>query len=239
MRQATGFGEKNFQRTSNQRNEIMMKEATDFASHLKKCEKAIADMKTACESMLSTTKIAMAAQLPRLFEDTAGVSGSETKPVESIGGPGFQSETVGRLSQTASAQIESQVLVPIKRWLDVFNALHGRMKEVEALRLEVDSRRHTVIDLAASVDKLRAKLGKVGGHDAKLEASLDDTIKKLQHKEGKLTCTLFFYPVPQVLFKYCGYISMKCEHDRLCMLLQCLSSRSKRRNSLYTQTCQR
>ena len=167
------------------------------------------------------------------------MSGSETKPVESIGGPGFQSETVGRLSQTASAQIESQVLVPIKRWLDVFNALHGRMKEVEALRLEVDSRRHTVIDLAASVDKLRAKLGKVGGHDAKLEASLDDTIKKLQHKEGKLTCTLFFYPVPQVLFKYCGYISMKCEHDRLCMLLQCLSSRSKRRNSLYTQTCQR
>lgn len=190
MRQATGFGEKNFQRTSNQRNETMMKEATDFASHLKKCEKAIAEMKTACEHMLSTTKVAMAAPLPRLFEDTAGVSGSETKPVESIGGAGFQSETVGRLSQTASAQIESQVLVPIKRWLDVFNALHGRMKEVEALRLEVDSRRHTVIDLAASVDKLRAKLGKVGGHDAKLEASLDDTIKKLQHKEGKLTLSV-------------------------------------------------
>jgi hypothetical protein len=40
------------------------------------------------------------------------------------------------------------------------------------------------------VDKQRAKLGKVGGHDAKLETSLDETIKKLQHKEGKLTRTL-------------------------------------------------
>lgn len=64
-------------------------------------------------------------------------------------------------------------------------------ERVEALRLEVDSRRHTVIDLASSVDKQRAKLGKVGGHDAKLETHLDDTIKKLQHKEGKLTCTWY------------------------------------------------
>jgi hypothetical protein len=85
------------------------------------------------------------------------------------------------------------VLVPIKRWLDVFNALNARMKEVEALRLEVDSRRHTVIDLAATVDKLRAKLGKLGGHDAKLESQLDDTIKKLQHKESKLSLSVQSY----------------------------------------------
>ncbi|KAI8113609.1 hypothetical protein M9435_003607 [Picochlorum sp. BPE23] len=193
MRQATGLGERNFQRTSNQRNESMMKEAHDFASHLKKCDKAISDMKSSCESMLSTTKIAMAAPLPRLYEDTAAVSGASVKSVESIGGSGFRSEEFGRLSQTASASIESQVLVPIKRWLDVFHALNARMKEVEALRLEVDSRRHTVIDLASSVDKQRAKLGKVGGHDAKLEAHLDDTIKKLQHKEGKLTLAVQSY----------------------------------------------
>ena len=170
----------------------MMKEANEFASHLKKCDRAISDMKSSCESMLSTTKIAMSAPLPRLFEDTAAVTGGSSKSMETIGGPGFHSEEFGRLSQTASASIESQVLVPIKRWLDVFGALSARMKEVEALRLEVDSRRHTVIDLAASVDKQRAKLGKLGGHDAKLEMSLDDTIKKLQHKEGKLTRALLY-----------------------------------------------
>lgn len=166
----------------------MMKEAGDFASHLKKCEKAISDLKGASESMLSTTKITMSAALPRVYDESAAVAGGSASSVETIGGPSFQSETVGRLSQTASAQIESQVLVPIKRWLDVFQALNSRMKEVEALRLEVDSRRHTVIDLAASVDKLRAKLGR-SGNDAKVETSLDETIKKLQHKEGKLTCT--------------------------------------------------
>lgn len=118
------------------------------------------------------------------------VAGGGSRPVKTIGGSGFQSEEFGRLSQTASAAIESQVLVPIKRWLDVFNALSARMKEVEALRLEVDSRRHTVIDLAASVDKQRARLGKVGGHDAKLESQMDDTIKKLQHKESKLSLSV-------------------------------------------------
>jgi len=164
----------------------MLKEATDFATHLKKCERSIAEMKSAGETILNTTKQTMSAPLPHIFEDTAAGSGGEVRPNLSIGGPTFEAETVTRLSQSASAQLESQVLVPIKRWLDVFTALQTRMKEVEALRLEVDSRRHTVIDLAAQVDKLRARLSKASGSDGKLEASLDDTIKKLQHKEGKL-----------------------------------------------------
>lgn len=167
----------------------MMKEATDFAAHLRKCERAISDMKAASDAMLSTTKAAMAAPLPHVFEDTAAGAGGDVRPVVSIGGPAFQGDTVSRLSQQASAQIESQVLVPIKRWLEVFTALTARMKELEALRLEVDSRRHTVIDLAATVDKQRAKLSKGSGSDGKLEGALDDTIKKLQHKEGKLACT--------------------------------------------------
>ena len=132
----------------------------------------------------------MSAPLPCVYEDTAAGSGGGVQPVISIGGPSFQVETVARLSQTCSAQLESQVLVPIKRWLEVFGALHHRLKEVESLRLEVDSRRHTVINLAAEVDHLRAKLSKVNGSDGKLEGNLDDAIKKLQHKEGKLSLTV-------------------------------------------------
>jgi len=164
----------------------MLREAVDFSTHLRKCDKAIADMKHVCDIMLTTTKGSMGAPLPHVFEETAAGAGSEVRPTEAIGGPAFQGETVTRLSQQASAQIESQVLVPIKRWLEVFSSLQTRMKETEELRLEVDSRRHTVIDLAATVDKQRAKLAKLSGADAKLEGSLDDTIKKLQHKEGKL-----------------------------------------------------
>ena len=165
----------------------MMREATDFAAHLKKCEKAITDMKAATDVMLTTTKTAMSAPLPHVYEDTAAGAGGEVRPVVSIGGPAFQSDTVIRLSQQASAQIESQVLVPIKRWIEVFSTLQARIRELEQLRLEVDSRRHTVIDLATSVDKQRTKLSKANGGDGKLEGGLDDTIKKLQHKETKLS----------------------------------------------------
>lgn len=190
VRQATGFTGKDFHPTSNARCQAMVKEAGDFAAHLKKCEKAIADMKAAAESILTTTKSAMSAPLPRVYAETAAASGGAVQPIESIGGPGFQGDTVARLSQTCSAELESQVLVPIKRWLEVHLALQSRLKEVEALRLEVDSRRHTVITLAADVDRLRAKLSKVNGADGKLEGTLDDTIKKLQHKEGKLSMTV-------------------------------------------------
>ena len=182
----------------------MIKEATDFATHLRKCLSAITDMKNAADTMLTTTKSAMTAPLPHVFEETAAGAGGDVRPTMSIGGPAFQADTVSRLSQTASAQIESQVLVPIKRWLEVFTALTARMKELEQQRLEVDSRRHTVIDLAGTVDKQRAKLSKGSGSDGKLEGALDDTIKKLQHKEGKLArkqqlkkkITVLYFPLP-------------------------------------------
>lgn len=144
------------------------------------------DMKNAADSLFSTSKATMSAPLPHVFEDTAAGSGGEVRQSLSIGGASFQGEAIARISQTSSAQIESQVLVPMKRWLEVFSALQVRLKQVEALRLEVDSRRHTVIDLAASVDKQRAKLSKMQGSDYRVEAALDETIKKLQHKEGKL-----------------------------------------------------
>lgn len=60
----------------------------------------------------------------------------------------------------------------------------ARHRELEGIRLEVDSRRRTVADLARRVDTMRARLGK--GGDARQEAALEETIKRLQHKEGKL-----------------------------------------------------
>lgn len=193
MSQAVGMtGGASFTPTSNLRNETMSKEANDFAVHLKKCEKAILEMKVSAEHILTTTRNVMSAPLPTVFEDTAAAAGSDVKPRQSIGGPGFQTDVVARLSQQSSAQLESQVLVPIKRWTEVHSALNGRLVEVDNLRLEVDSRRHTVISLAAQVDKLRASLSKAGA-STKLENQLDETIKTLQHKEGKLALTTHQY----------------------------------------------
>ena len=58
-----------------------------------------------------------------------------------------------------------------------------RMKKLEEIRLEVDSRRRTVADLGAKVEKQRARLPQTR---AKGEDEMQNTIKTMQHKENKL-----------------------------------------------------
>ena len=58
-----------------------------------------------------------------------------------------------------------------------------RMKKLEEIRLEVDSRRRTVADLSAKVEKQRARLPQTR---AKGEDEMQNTIKTMQHKENKL-----------------------------------------------------
>ena len=58
------------------------------------------------------------------------------------------------------------------------------MTKLEALRLEVDSRRRTVSTLGRKVDGQRARLPTTR---AKGEYEMENTIKVLQHKESKLS----------------------------------------------------
>jgi hypothetical protein len=103
-----------------------------------------------------------------------------------IGGANFLADPLSRLSLNASKRLDEEVVTPISRWLEVYNALNGRFKELEAMRLEVDSRRHTVHDLSISVDKQRARAAAGGPGDAKQQLSMEETVRKLQHKEAKL-----------------------------------------------------
>lgn len=55
----------------------MMKTATDFATQVKKCEKAIRAAHAANAELLSTTKATMAMPLPQTYEDSnAGAGGA-------------------------------------------------------------------------------------------------------------------------------------------------------------------
>ena len=60
-----------------------------------------------------------------------------------------------------------------------------RMKKLEQVRLEVDSRRHTVSQLAQKIEKQRAKLTAAGDRQ-KSEENIETTIRRMQHKENKL-----------------------------------------------------
>lgn len=57
------------------------------------------------------------------------------------------------------------------------------MKRLEAIRLEVDSRRRTEADLSMKVEKQRDNLPRTG---AKGNDQMQDTIRELQHKQNKL-----------------------------------------------------
>jgi len=59
----------------------------------------------------------------------------------------------------------------------------GRMKRLEGVRLEVDSRRHTVAALGAKIEGQRARLPQTR---SKGEFQMEQTIRKMQHKENKL-----------------------------------------------------
>jgi len=178
---------KNFAPASNARNQGMLKEAANFAIILRKAEKAITDYKLAGDAILANAKATMSAPLPHLFEETAAGAGGNVKSVESVGGAAFDPDTITSLAHSSSAQTEAQVLVPIKRWLSILADLQHRNKEVEAMRLEVDSWRHSVTSQTATVDKLRDQLSKAsGGKSGKIESNLDQNITKLQHYESKL-----------------------------------------------------
>lgn len=63
--------------------------------------------------------------------------------------------------------------------------LQGKSREVEQTRLEVDSRRRTVQELARQVDEARGRLG--GSNADKAQAQLEALEQKLQHKQEKLS----------------------------------------------------
>lgn len=211
----------------------MLKEAGEFASHLKRCEKDIRALKNATEGecpaecpvgnprlqipppsnlphpsrpralsdpsagLLITAKVVLASPLPRVYEETGagkvvplataadGAAAPNTSAAMSpIGGTDFSGEELARVAKETGKKLESEVLAPMERWMNAFSLVHNRMRKLEALRLEVDSRRRTVARLGRRVDLQRAQLPQTR---ARGEYEMENTIKVLQHKESKLS----------------------------------------------------
>jgi hypothetical protein len=178
--------DKGFAATSNSRNELMLTDAGEFAGHLKRCEKDIRGLKNATEGLINTTKIVMSAPLPKVYED---VGGGKMQPVVgpaagngAIGGD-FRAEELQRVARETAKKLEAEVLAPMQRWTTAYNTVQQRMTKLEGVRLEVDSRRRTVAELGMKIDRQRARLPQTR---SKGEFEMEQTIKKMQHKENKL-----------------------------------------------------
>lgn len=148
--------------------------------------------------LLLTSKIVLTSPLPRVYEETGGgkvvpvpiaghpggVPGNTSAGLVPIGGTDFSPEEISRISKETGKKLESEVLAPMERWMNAFALVQNRMKKLEALRLEVDSRRRTVARLGKKVDMQRAQLPQTR---ARGEYDMENTIKVLQHKEAKLS----------------------------------------------------
>ena len=68
--------------------------------------------------------------------------------------------------------------------------VQGRMKRLEQVRLEVDSRRHTVNALNHAISTKQGRQPKPGTNPSqsnqRLETQIELTIRRMQHKENKL-----------------------------------------------------
>lgn len=187
VRQTTGFTGK-IDPTSNDDYTKMLKSCGDFSQELKKTYTKLSAMKAATGEFAVSAKKLLQTPLPVKYEATAAQAGAAVQSLATVGGGTFDGEGLGGHNISVGQKLESEVLAPMKKWLDTYESVKASLKPVEDLRLELDSRRHTVADLASQVDKYRAKLNK--GPDAKVEAKMEETIKTLQHKEAKLTLTL-------------------------------------------------
>jgi len=126
----------------------MLKEAMSFSTHLRRVEKDIRAVKVATEGLLVTSKVVLTSSLPRVFEETGGgkVVPVATGPIgpsgiSPIGGMDFSSDEFARIAKETGSKIETEVLAPMERWMNAFSLVQNRMSKLEALRLEVDSRR--------------------------------------------------------------------------------------------------
>lgn len=125
-----------------------------------------------------------------MFEDVNGRAVPAALPAGS-GGPAaaatiggdFSPDGLDAVAQDATKKLEAEVLAPMQRWLTAFATVAARMKRLEGVRLEVDSRRRTVVGLGAAVDAQRLRLPHTR---SKGEWQMEQTIKKMQHKENKL-----------------------------------------------------
>ena len=103
----------------------------------------------------------LSAPLPRVYEETgpggkvapvnASQQGGGGQVVLPIGGSDFNAEELTKVSKETSKKLESEVLAPMERWMNAYSLVQQRMTKLEALRLEVDSRRRTVATLGKKV----------------------------------------------------------------------------------------
>lgn len=161
----------------------MLAEAAGFDGHLRALEREVEAVKAATESLLRTSRSVLASPLPRVF--TRPPPGGPPAPVDAgaIGGD-FDGDALAAASADAAHRLADNVLAPMERWRAGYATVDKQMARLEAMRLELDSRRHTTAGLAADLDKKRPALERAAG--GKGAAKLDEVRRRGGRRGGRV-----------------------------------------------------
>ncbi|EFJ46717.1 hypothetical protein VOLCADRAFT_105381 [Volvox carteri f. nagariensis] len=190
VRQKVG-ADRTFKATSNARNEAMFKEATEFCTHLRVLERDLRSLHKEIDAKFTNLRNILSSPLPRAFEEGRDGAVPCTEEPKLIG-QGVGVEILQQAANDLKARLDEDVIKPLRSWLIAYRAVCDRMEKLEAVRLELDSRRRTVDSLTEKVDRLEKTVPTPQQKD-KHEQELEKMTQLLHHKRDKLTRTMHAY----------------------------------------------
>eukprot|EP00878_Enallax_costatus_P015798 GHUV01016555.1.p1 GENE.GHUV01016555.1~~GHUV01016555.1.p1 ORF type:complete len:317 (+),score=103.84 GHUV01016555.1:252-1202(+) len=164
----------------------MFREATVFASHLQVVEKELSQWQRDIDSSFTNIRAIMLSPLPRVYEEGHNGQAVPSEPEPTMVGGDVNVDQLVTASQETKKRLDVEVLQPIKQWMVAYRTIAERMRRLEALRLELDSRRRTVADLQGRAERVRANLGSTRTRG---EVDMEITLRRMQHKEDKMQRT--------------------------------------------------
>lgn len=201
--------DKSFAATSNERNEMMLFEAAGFANQLKKVEAHVKKMQKEIHAMISDTRNIMLCSLPRTFDFTPSGQAVPEDPDPKLIGQNVQLDRFGSADAILKQRLEEEVIDPLEAWLSAFQDVQARMKKLEALRLELDSRRRTVDNLLAVSERQKIGLSEGG---PRLQERHETTLRTMNHKENKKNAVLATFQEHEATTYQALYTLLKDTH---------------------------
>ena len=173
--------------TPRTRQAFMEEEAKQFATNIRLMEKDIRGLKLADETFMATCQQVLTSDLPRVYDFGDDGHVHAVGELDTIG-RGCQVEDLVKVQQELSQGMEQDVLTPMKQWLFAWTTVQERLKELEEMRIEVDSRKRQVFALRQQEAKHKEALDSArNDHQKKNKAkNLEDTWRTQQRKDAKL-----------------------------------------------------
>lgn len=159
MRQALGMSagsQKDWKPSSNQRNVAMVAEARKFALQLKALHADLSTLGKNISSSMVTMKAVLTAPLPRAYDESV-VGVAPVDKEEHIVGANVNIDSISAAGTEMLQRLQAEVLQPLEQWLSAYRTIKDRNRKCETLRLDLDTKRRSLIALEERVEKLKAK----------------------------------------------------------------------------------